>query len=159
MEGTMYNEDILNSINKQLKKRIALCALLYIAILGLLAYSAIIRKEWLSYVFAILLLFTIIFTLGIFISPVYSYKKFLLNMLYGKNRTMQGLFKGFIDSPAKREGVIFIPYYINIGDVNEEEDDRLLYYDANLELPDWKEGDMLSITSHDRSTLKWEYIS
>ncbi|NLJ64909.1 MAG: hypothetical protein GX337_05890 [Christensenellaceae bacterium] len=155
----MYNENILNSINKQLKKRIALCALLYIAILGLLIYSTITRKEWFSYIFAILLLFSIIFTLGMFVSPIYSYKKFLLNMLYGKNRTMHGVFKGFIDSPAKREGVIFIPYYINIGDVDEEEDDRLLYYDANLELPDWKEGDKLSVTSHDRSTLKWEYIS
>ena len=36
------------------------------------------------------------------------------------------------------------------------EDDRLFYYDANLPRPDWKIGEMLTVTAHDKSLGAWE---
>lgn len=79
-------------------------------------------------------------------------------MLYAKNRTVQGRFKGFINSPAKRDGVIFTPFYINVGETDDEEDERLFYYDSNMPLPNWSDNDLISITSHDKSVVKWESL-
>ncbi|MGI6215614.1 MAG: hypothetical protein ACOYIT_07045 [Christensenellales bacterium] len=154
----MYTQENLSDIESQLKRRLMACALPAAALLALFIYSLVIRVEWLSYFLSMLLCFYIIFAWGIFISPVRSYKKFIYNMLYLKNRNTQGHFKGFIDVPTKREGVLFTPFFINIGNMENEEDDRLFYYDSNLPLPDWQPGDKLSITSHDKSTVAWEKL-
>ena len=39
---------------------------------------------------------------------------------------------------------------LSVGNMDDPEDDRLFYYDANLPLPDWQHGDMLIVTAHDR---------
>ena len=45
---------------------------------------------------------------------------------------------------------------INVGVMEDEKDDRLFYYDANLPRPDWQAGETLTITAHDKSVGAWE---
>ncbi len=155
----MYTNDNLDDIKQQLEKRVILCAAPAAVMLALFIYSLIIRLEWLSYFLSILLSFFIIFSWGVFISPVNSYKKFLINMLGLKKRATEGRFKAFIDAPTKRDGVFFTPFYISVGSMEDEEDDRLFYFDANLPLPDWRPGDALSIFSYDKSVAGWEKLN
>ena len=41
------------------------------------------------------------------------------------------------------------------GDPNEPEDDRLFYWDANLPRHDWKTGETLTLTAHDKALGAW----
>ena len=50
-----------------------------------------------------------------------------------------------------RDGVKYYPMMISVGDMENPEDDRLFYFDANLPRPDWKTGEMLTVTAHDKS--------
>ena len=44
---------------------------------------------------------------------------------------------------------------VNVGNMESEEDDRLFYYDANLPRPDWRRGEMLTVTAHDKAMGAW----
>ena len=44
---------------------------------------------------------------------------------------------------------------LNGGDMESQEDDRLFYYDANLPRPDWKRGEQITVTAHDKALGAW----
>ena len=46
--------------------------------------------------------------------------------------------------------------YTFVGDMENPEDDRLFYYDANLPRPGWQKGEGLTLTSYDNRVVAWE---
>ena len=54
-----------------------------------------------------------------------------------------------------RDGVKYYPMMLSVGNMDDPEDDRLFYYDANLPRPDWKCGEMLTVTAHDKALGAW----
>ena len=97
-----------------------------------------------------------IFCYGLLLSPVIAYRKHLDEVLHGRVRSTTGAFKEMETQIVMRDGVKYYPMMISVGDMENPEDDRLFYYDANLPRPDWKSGEMLTVTAHDKSLGAWE---
>jgi len=68
---------------------------------------------------------------------------------------MSGVFKGFDEDFVVRDKVRYLPLMLNVGDQADAGDERLLYWDLNLPLPDWQPGDRLWISSHDKAVADW----
>ena len=154
----MYSQQDVKDISAQFKQRMALIAIPAIILLIGVVWSTIQRIQWLTIALFILFCFTLLFSWALFLSPLKKYRAFISGALDGQKRTMEGYFKAFVHEPAERDGITFIPLYINISGTKEEEDDRLFYFDANLPLPDWQPGEKLSITSQDRAVLAWQRL-
>ena len=154
----MYSSQNVTDITSQLRKRTFLLAIPLVLLLAGVVASILYRVQWLTILLFILCCFVLIFCWGLFLSPLHQYRKFLQSAIHGQNRTMEGYFKRFVDEKSERDGVYFIPLFINISNSDEEEDDRLFYFDANLPLPDWKVGEKLSITSQDKAVISWQRI-
>ncbi len=154
----MYSSQNVTDITSQLRKRTFLLAIPLVLLLAGVVASILHRVQWLTILLFILCCFVLIFCWGLFLSPLHQYRKFLQSAIHGQNRTMEGYFKRFVDEKSERDGVYFIPLFINISNSDEEEDDRLFYFDANLPLPDWKVGEKLSITSQDKAVISWQRI-
>jgi hypothetical protein len=110
-----------------------------------------LRSEWLTSLLSVLAGALGIFTFGMFISPVLSYRRHLHYVLDGRKREVRGTLKKIDNVPVMRDGVRFYPVTISAGDLKDEADDRLLYYDANKPLPGWREGQLLSVFAHDKT--------
>ena len=154
----MYTEDNLESIKEQLKKSILTWLVPEVLLLGGVIYSLVVRKEWLTNVFFIALGVLLIFSWGLFISPVDAYRKHVNSMLHGRTKETTGFFKQFGGEIVDRDKVRYYPLLISVGNLSDEKDDRLFYYDANLDLPDWQVGEALVITSHDNAIARWERV-
>ena len=53
---------------------------------------------------------------------------------------------------------MYYPFCLSVGDPDNEEDDRLLYLDANLDKPDWHLGDKLYVRSSARFVSYWKKL-
>ena len=117
--------------------------------------SFVLRIRWLTIVLSVLLGAFCIFSYGMLLSPVIAYRRHLDEVLHGKVRSTTGVFKEMENQPVMRDGVRYYPMMISVGDMENPEDDRLFYYDANLPRPDWKMGETLTVTAHDKSLGAW----
>ena len=154
----MYSHQDLDDISKQLKKRASAWGIPGALLLAGIVLSVIYRIAWLSITLVILLSFMMIFSWGLFLSPVRKYRIFVSSALNGRNRSIQGHFRFFEKEEAVRDGVRFVPFYINISGGIEEEDDRLFYFDSNLPLPTWQPGEKLLIASQDKAVISWQRV-
>ena len=152
----MYTEQDYQDILSQERRRrwalLSLCVLLLAAV----AASFVFRVQALTVGLTILLGIVLILGHGVFLAPVTAYRKHLDTVLHGRVHSVTGLFKQVEKDVILREGVRFYPLLINVGDLTDEEDDRLLYFDANLPLPAWQVGDRITVWAHDRAMGDWK---
>ena len=87
--------------------------------------------------------------------PVIAYGRHLDEVLHGRVRQLTGAFKEMEEGAVVRDGVQYYPMTLNVGDMESQEDDRLFYYDANLPRPDWKRGEQITVTAHDKALGAW----
>ncbi len=151
----MYSKEDLVSVGRQLRNRVILCVVPAAALAAGVVVSFLLRTQWLTVLLSILLGSAAIFCHGVFISPVLAYRRHIESALRGRTRETRGVFRHFAAEKAEREGVRFVPLTVNVGGALMEEDDRLFYYDANLPLPQWREGDRLRIESIDKAVVRW----
>lgn len=152
----MYTESSLKDINQQFSRRLAAFAIPAAVLVAAIVVSLVYRHELATELLFIALGALAIFAWGMFLSPVHAYRKHIKSLLRGRNRTNTGAFKGFETQTVDKDGVHFVPFMINVGETGDERDDRLFYFDANLPLPDWQAGEMITITSQDRAVVTWE---
>ncbi len=151
----MYTEQDYLDICGQVKRRLALLAIPAALLLAGVILSFVFRIKWLTTALSLVLGTGLIFCYGLLVSPVTAYRRHLDEVLHGRVRTTTGAFKEMEETVVMREGVKYYPLLISVGDMDDPEDDRLFYYDANLPRPDWKQGDMLTVTAHDKSLGAW----
>ena len=151
----MYTQESFSAADRQFKKRLAWCLTPVFILLGALIVSFTLRIQWLS----VLLLITggalLIFLWDTMLSPLKAYRKFLRDLLGGRKREYSGVFQGFENIDIVREGVYCRPFMLNVGDVQDEKDERLLYWDIQLSLPQWQEGTRLWVSTFDKSVCDW----
>ena len=109
----------------------------------------------LAFVLPIVALCALIFGEGVFVSPVRHYRDYVKQALEGKTRGLECRFKDAEKTPVLREGVWVLPVTASTGDIEKDNDDRLLYFDSLLSFPDWKKGDSLQLTVHDRFIVNY----
>ena len=98
-----------------------------------------------------------VFIYGMLISPLLAYKKHIDHALNGRTRQNTGTFLHMEEESVWRDGVQFYPFMISVGDKKEEGNHRLFYMDANFPRPQWKEDDLITLTSYDNRVTAWEY--
>jgi len=151
----LYTEQDYAAIRAQRMRRILLTAIPLVILFAGAIYCAILRLQVLTIILTIIAGGLWMFVHGLFIKPVSAYCQHMDQVMHGRVRTLTGAFKQMDDFPALRDGVYYYSMLINVGKMEDEEDDRLLYYDANLPRPDWKQGDMLTVTYHDKALGSW----
>ncbi len=154
-DHAVYTEQDYADICAQVKRRRLLIAIPAAALLAAVIVSFVFRIRWLTMALSVLLGAGLIFCHGLLVSPVTAYRRHLNDVLHGRTRTTTGAFKDMEDVAVMRDGVKYYPVMLSVGNMDDPEDDRLFYYDANLPLPDWKRGDMLTVTAHDKSLGAW----
>ena len=154
----MYTEEDFARIAK-LKKRRMLCLWIPFSVLAaLIIFLAVIRVPE-AYVTTLTILTgaAAIFVHGLFISPVIAYYRHLDSVMHGRTCTVSGAFKEMGADSVDKDGVAFYPMMISVGNMADEEDDRLLYYDASLPRPDFEKGRMMTFTVHDKAIGNYEF--
>ena len=152
----MYTEQDYTDIRAQLKKRWLALGIPAAVLLAAVIASFVFRIRWLTMTLSVILGAFCIFSYGMLLSPVIAYSRHLDEVLHGRVRSATGAFKEMEAQPVMRDGVKYYPMMISVGDMENPEDDRLFYYDANLPRPDWKAGEMLTLTAHDKSLGAWK---
>lgn len=152
----MYTPQDYAEITAQKNKRLWLllvpCALLLCALI----YSLVIRLQWLTTVLTILLGMVFIFCYCMFLAPVVAYQRHVEHALHGKVRQTTGGLKEIEETPVWRDGLEVIPLLININRMDNEEDDRLFYWDARRPLPEYILGQTVTLTSYDKLITNWQ---
>lgn len=153
----MYTQKSYQENRQQLKTRLLATGLPVTALFVLMLVSFFVRwPEALTVVLSVLAFGVAIFCYSMFISPLRAYGKHIDHALNGRTREITGSFLEMEETSVWRDGVQFYPFTISVGDKKEEENHRLFYMDANFPRPDWKEDDMLHITSYDNRVTAWE---
>lgn len=151
----MYTAQDLHSITAQKNRRIILlllpCALLTAGIIVSLMY----RMQWLTALLTALMCCLLLFCITMFIRPLVLYARHVQHALYGKTRETTGCLKSVEETAIDREGLLLHPLIININRMENEEDDRLFYWDGRLPLPDWQPGQKITLTSYDKLITGW----
>ena len=151
----MYTEQDYADIQAQIKQRRMIMMIPGVLLLAGVIVSFVFRVKWLTTALSLLLGAGWIFFHGLLMSPLTAYRRHLDEVLHGRTRTTTGAFKEMEETTVDRDGVKYYPMMLNVGSMDDPEDDRLFYYDANLPRPDWKTGDMLTVTAHDKSLGAW----
>ncbi len=152
----MYRKEDLERVNAQIRRerlQFYVPAALLIAG-GVVAF--ILRMKYLTMILLALGGVLFIFSADVMIAPLKAYRRHLQNALGGDQKEYTGVIKKLGDRPVEREGVMYYPFCLSVGDPENEEDDRLLYLDANLKKPDWHLGDRLYVRSWARFVSAWE---
>ncbi len=154
----MYTEQDYQDIRAQLKQRLLALGIPAFLLLAAIIVSFVYRVRWLTTALSLILGAGCIFSYGLLLAPVIAYKRHLDEVLHGRVRSTTGAFKEMESQTVMRDGVKYYPMMISVGDMEDPEDDRLFYYDANLPRPEWKSGEMLTVTAHDKSLGAWTRV-
>lgn len=152
----MYTEQDLLDNRSQMKRRLLLLAIpVLLCIIGIVITFIVRTKdfsmEWLTILLTIVGGVIVLFCYSMFIGPVRAYGKHIQNMLSGRKREAEGYLISFDRDTVWRDGVEYHPLMVNIGERNDEEDNRLFYYDANRPLPAFDLGDRVHVVAHDKA--------
>ena len=151
----MYTEQDYTEIRSQIRRRSLALGVPAAVMLAGVIVSFVFRIKWLTMGLSVLLGAFCIFGYGMLLYPVRAYGRDVDEVLHGRVRSTTGAFKEMEEQAVLREGVRYYPMMISVGDMENPEDDRLFYYDANLPRPDWKVGEMLTVTAHDKALGAW----
>ena len=152
----MYTEQDLTDIQAQIRKRLLLLSIPTALLLAGIVVSLVFRVQAMTIVLTVVLGCMWIFCYGLLLAPLRAYGRHLDDVLHGITRTTTGAFKEMEEQIVDRDGVKYYPMMLNVGSMEDEADDRLFYYDANLPKPDWKLGETLTVTAHDKALGAWE---
>lgn len=154
----MYTKQDLTDLDKQIKSRVLLWLIPEIILLALVALAFAHRIEWLTALLFSAFLFVLIFSLNLMILPVRRYRSWVALAQNGRTSQGQGYFKLVEPETIKLDGVQFRRVILSQPDPRADTDERQYYFDANLPLPEWQEGDHLLITSHEKQMVRWERL-
>ena len=155
----MYTENDLNSA-QQAVKRANLLMYIPAAVLFIGAIlSFVVRIKWLTILLSILGGCWMVFTHQLCVIPRKGYMEHVRSALRVARKEAEGYYLRMEETPVERNNVMFYAFYINVGEKQDPEDDRLFYYDASRPLPGWKSGDRVLIRSYDKFVSSYQILS
>lgn len=89
-----------------------------------------------------------IFLWSMKLTPLLCYRRYLKEIGRGLSREVEGRVVRFEKDATFREGLTFYAMLVNIGQTDDQEDERLLYWDARLDRPGVEPGDRVCIRAH-----------
>lgn len=161
----MYTQTDLDEVQRQLNKHrlIALIpsVLLLIAGIAVFVIGRMNRSDSAWMLTALLTIFgggCYLFVYGLVIKPAKAYRALIRDMMHGRLRQTEGIFKSFAPETCEREGLPFHALLLNVGDRDDGEDDRLFYWDAQKSQPQMELGSRVRIFSNDNRVSRMELL-
>ena len=152
----MYSKEDLAKVNAQIRRERLACYLPAALLIAGGIVTFVLRMKYLTMALLALGGVLFIFSADVLVAPLKAYRRHLENALSSDQKEFAGVIKSIGDIAVEREGVMYYPFCLSVGDPDNEEDDRLLYLDANLDKPDWHVGDSLYVRSSARFVSDWE---
>ena len=97
----------------------------------------------------------IIFIWGMKLTPLLSYRKYLREIHSGLSRDVEGVVTQLDTETTFRDGLSFYGMIVNVGDLKDPEDERLLYWDAQLGKPPVAVGDKVTVHAHGNDIISY----
>ncbi|MDR0898577.1 MAG: hypothetical protein LBN04_12085 [Oscillospiraceae bacterium] len=98
----------------------------------------------------------LIFLWGMKLTPLLKYRKYLREIRAGLNHQVEGTVSHIDEDTTSREGLSFFALLVNVGDPENPEDDRLLYWDGQLAKPGLMPGQRVRILAHGNDIIGLE---
>ena len=95
---------------------------------------------------------------GLRLGPHLAYRRFLRELQSGLSREEDGVVIRFDTDTTFREGLNFYQLVINVGDLKDEKDERLLYWDAALPRPALEKGARVRAKVHGNDLICLESL-
>lgn len=153
----MYTQEDMTVVKRRLTKRWWITAvpavLLAAAAVAVFVAGQLARSETLWMVTAALTVaggVYFLFFYGVYTRPMLLYARHVDYMLNGRKRETTGILKAFASEVSDKEGIDCHAMLVNVGERDEEEDDRLFYYDAHKPKPEMPLGTRVTVVSNDR---------
>ena len=152
----MYSEEELEQVRVLEKKRLCVAvipaALTLAAAIGLFVYGQLIRNDQLWMVTTALSILSgcyFFFMYGLYVRPMHMYRVHIDTMLHGRRHEASGVLKSINEKISLKNEVECCSFILNVGEMDDEEDDRLFYYDVHKGKLDIPLGTRISIQSND----------
>lgn len=100
-----------------------------------------------------------IFFWGMKLTPLLRYRHYLADMASGLSRVEEGVVVRFEEQTSFRDGLGYRAMLINIGNLKEPEDERLLYWDPRLGIPSIAEGARVRLLAHGNDIIGMDILS
>ena len=150
----MYKEEDYRENKKQLKRRLLVFTLVFLAGLAGAILSFIVRKREITIAITIVFGGVLLFLYSLYVYPIKAYGRHLSYVLHGKKRNTSGYIAAFDEEEVVREGVTYHPLIINVGEKKAEEDERLFYYDKEKMPFPFQLGDYVEITAQEKQVAE-----
>ncbi len=98
----------------------------------------------------------LIFLWSMKLSPLLYYKRFLREAYRGLSRDVEGVIVRWDEETTFRDGLSFYALMVNVGDLQEPEHERLLYWDGQLSRPEFHLGDSVRLLVHGNDIIGLE---
>lgn len=153
----MYTQHDLEQLNARIRKRWILLMIPVLILLAATIFSIVMHfnretsYHWIAYLSLSLIACLILFVDGMCIAPLRAYRRHINSILHGRTHLAKGFFKSIDQTKCMRDNVCFYPMLISVDKLDNEEDDRLFYFDVQMPFPALAVGDAVTITAHDKN--------
>lgn len=155
----MYDKNDLSKARRSARNALLLMLLPAIPLLGGVVWSFIVRVKWLTMLLSMLTGCWIVFIYHMVLVPRRAYLEHIESAMGRSQKEFEGRYTRMEETPVERNNVMYYAFYLNVGEKQDPEDDRLFYYDALKPLPGWKAGDRLHISSYDKFVSSYQKLS
>ena len=151
----LYSQQDLLGISAQLNRRKIVILAVSAVLLGALVWSIVARIEALSIALLILLGVVLIFSLEMFVRPLYAYRRLILTALHGRSHEAQLTYDHREEDLSTVDGVC-CHSLIFLGDPDKHGTrEQLYYWDREKELPPFEPGQDVRIRYSGKMILGW----
>lgn len=146
----MYSEKDLDALHAQLKRRRGILFALLALFLAGIVVSLIIRIEALTIGLTIAAGMLAIAVYDLALRPIKCYITHVDNMLHGRTREIDGIFRSLNNEVSLVDGVSYHALTLEVPDDKGTPTERLFYFDRQKDFPAYQPGDALHVVYHDR---------
>ena len=149
----LYTAEMLESLNRKLKKRWILAGIISALLLAGFVWSVAVRVEWLSVVLSVLLSVFLIFFIEMFCRPLLDYRKLVVSALAGRSHDRDMEYVRTEPDSSSVDG-ISCRSLIFLGDPDKHGSrEMLLYWDEEIPLPALQEGKTYTVRFTGRNII------
>ncbi len=146
----MYSETDLDALHTQLKRRKKILFALLALFLAGIVCSLVFRIEALTAGLTIAGGILAIAVYDLALRPIKCYITHVDNMLHGRTREIDGIFRSLSDEVSLVDGVSYHAMTLEVPDDKGNPTERLFYFDVQKPFPAYQSGEILHVVYHDR---------
>jgi hypothetical protein len=157
----VYDEQDLNNTETRWRRCLIAGVCCLVLLIAATSVTLVYRNKIATMATGIVFAAAFIFFWNLKAEPVRNMRKHLSEVHSGLTKTTRGKIVSLGSNQSEtiyREGLEFFALILNVGDSNDEKDERLFYWNAGLDVPKVSVGDSVEITSHGNDIIGFTAI-